>query len=307
MKAISRIGSSRHRFTAMLLALASVGVTVAAETEPPAPSQPIEAAWKQREISFMYRSANNIYSCSALRSRVANLLRAVGVRDDMQIRIDGCDEFAGGPGSRNGGSGGSFDVQGNRGGFGNGNGGGFNNSSRFGSSRFSNDRNNNEQLAQVRIRLTSPVIATPEVLAAIEKGKGRRELLARVSGNAAAAFEDAGTFPARRAQIELSHKTVGLEAEECELLEQISNNVFRQLGVKIVRRSMICNPHENSRIPPSVTVDALVFAPVGAYIESKPAPVPVTTPATVPATAPASEPEAAKAEGESAPPPPHSN
>src|SRR5690606_17612431 len=54
------------------------------------------------------------------------------------------------------------------------------------------------------------------------------------------------------------------DLEECQLLEQMSDSVFRKLDVDIVSRSMSCDPRSPSRIHPKLTVEALVPLAVGA-------------------------------------------
>src|SRR5690606_25754896 len=92
---------------------------------------------------------------------------------------------------------------------------------------FMDRRRDREQTAHVRVRLMTPVEVTPQVLEEIDKDKSRRELVSRVTGNPAAAMNDPVVFPAKRQTITLSRSTMRLEAEDCELLEDMSKAVFR--------------------------------------------------------------------------------
>jgi hypothetical protein len=109
----------------------------------------------------------------------------------------------------------------------------------------------------VRIRAMMPVEATPEVLAEMEKDKSRRELVRRVTGSHDAMSEPI-VFPAERREVDLSRRTLKLEPEECELLEQMSKSIFKELGIRVVRRSTGCSRDQVSNIPPSLTVEALM-------------------------------------------------
>jgi hypothetical protein len=102
------------------------------------------------------------------------------------------------------------------------------------------------------------VEATPAVMAALKKDKPRRELLAKVQGKPEAAVEAETQFQAQRVQITLSRDSIGLEAAECELLDQLVNTVFADLDVRVLSRDYSCSPGHTSRIPPKITVDALM-------------------------------------------------
>jgi hypothetical protein len=215
-----------------------------------AAEEPVAAVFKAREVGFFYRSSNAQQPCYALEGRVAMILRAVGARDDIKVDVNGCDNFAMSeesaferwdrerPGSR-------FDDP---------------------MDRFRNDdrRRQREQSAHIRVSLMTPVIVTPKVLAEIDKDKSRRELVSRVTGNPAAAMNDPIVFAAQRQEVTLSRRTIRLEPEDCELLEQMSSSVFRELDVRVVRRSFNCDPRQPWHIPPQLTVEALL--PTGALM-----------------------------------------
>jgi hypothetical protein len=137
---------------------------------------------------------------------------------------------------------------------------------RFGtSSRFGRTNDRREQYASVRVQLMMPVQVTPQILKEIEKDKSRRELVSRVTGNMATAFNDPVIFEARRQEVTLSQRTIKLRAEDCELLEQMSNTVFRKLNVKVIRRSFGCGPRDSvSRMPPQLVAEALL--PTGSLL-----------------------------------------
>jgi hypothetical protein len=195
------------------------------------------AVWQERNLSFPYRSATAVYSCSALAGRVASVLRELGARDDVKVRVNDCSESITPPpppmiGSRSQVGWGAT-------------------SGRLGDPRVTGQG----QLVQVNVRAMMPVEVTPEVAAELKRDKERRELISRVTANPAARFNDPILFNAQREVVTLSHKTIGLSAEECELIEQMSASVFRRLDMRVVRRAASCSP--DSRLPPEVVVEAL--------------------------------------------------
>src|SRR5688572_2632101 len=223
----------------------------------------VPAVLKAREASFVYRSSTRPLSCDQLRQRIANIMRAVGARSDVDVRANDCASFIDpmsmtdpsrmGRGTQN-----PMDP--------------YDRSSsspldRARSSRSDLSDSNRSQSTSVRIKLMMPVEVTPEIVDEVEKDRARRELISRVQGNRNAAMNDAIFFPAERQQVELSHDTIDLEPLDCELIDQLSMGVFRKLDLKVTNRSLACDPSERSYIPPSVTVEALL--PVGYQLPVK--------------------------------------
>lgn len=202
--------------------------------------EPIAAVWQPRKISFSYDSATTIFTCSALAGRVASILRAVGGRDDLKVKVTGCSESPIAttvPVSDRGSVGVSTSMPDPM------------------SARTSPSR----EFVNVHVQVMWPTAVTPEVLAELEKDKSRRELVSRVTGNPAARFNDPVRFAAQWQPVTLSRKTIGIEPEECELLDQMSRAVFRKVGVRVISGRMACSP--NSRLPPELVVEALMPAP----------------------------------------------
>jgi hypothetical protein len=260
----------------LLAALAMNGAVLSQEQEPapqeqaePDPPQlvpredgglaagQIPAVLKAREASFVYRSSTRLLTCDQLRQRIGNIMRAVGARQDVEVRADDCASFIdptvmSDPGRMGRSSQNPTDP--------------FDRSSsspldRARSPRSDLSDRNRSQSTSVRIRLMMPVEVTPGIVEEVERDKARRELVSRVQGNRNAAMNDAIFFPAERQTVELSHDTIDLEAIDCELLEQLSMAVFRKLDLKVTNRSLACDPRERSYINPSLTVEALL--PVG--------------------------------------------
>jgi hypothetical protein len=217
----------------------------------------IPAVLKARDANFVYRSSTRLLSCDQLRQRIGNIMRAVGARQDVEVRADDCESFIDSrlmsdPGRMGRGSQNPMDP--------------YDRSSsspldRARSSRSDLSDPNRSQSTAVRIRLMMPVEVTSDIVEQVERDKARRELISRVQGNRNAAMNDAIFFPAERREVELSHDTIDLDPVDCELLEQLSMAVFRKLDLKVTNRSLACDPRERSYINPSLTVEALL--PVG--------------------------------------------
>jgi hypothetical protein len=213
--------------------------------------KPIAAVLKLHTFNFTYRSSNAYFSCHDLEHHVSVILRALGARDDVDVNASGCDLIGLGPddpATRWPASSDPRQTASDP----------WRTSSdpwSSSSSRFDRDVTQ-EQSARVRVSAMMPIEVTPEVLAEIDKDKSRRELISRVTGNSAKS-DDPIVFPAQRVPVELSHRTIGLEPRDCELLEEMSRSVFRKLQLRVVRESS-CDRREMSRLPPQLTVEALM-------------------------------------------------
>jgi len=113
----------------------------------------------------------------------------------------------------------------------------------------------------VHIWAMMPVPADSKVMKEMEKDKARRELISKVTGNMNAAMNDPILFAAKRQQVTLSHDTIKLEPEHCQLLDQMITHVFRDFDLKATHKNLSCDPHQKSNFNPSVTVEGLL--PVG--------------------------------------------
>jgi hypothetical protein len=239
--------------------------------EPEQPEQPVAteeptvtAVYKLQELSFHYRPGPRAYTCHELEHRVAVILVGLGARDDINVQARNCDIVMT--------SDGALDVDPT---FGRTDPYGRNDPfgrdptdpwAREGRSRdfARSSYERNRQSITVRVRMMMPVELTPKVQKEIEKDKSRRELVSRVTGNPAAAMNDPIVFAARRQEVTLSQRTIRLRAEDCDLLQQMTQQVIRKLDVRVKRQSFGCGPRTASRIPPQLTVEALV--PTGALL-----------------------------------------
>jgi len=254
--------SSRSALALLASGALAVSSATISQEQPPAPQQErtglppgqIPAVLKARDADFVYRSSSRQFTCEQLRQRVAVILRAVGARQDVSVRANDCEAF--------------IDPT------------HMNDPNRMDRRSTLDPRNqppsvfdrvrpssstltdrNRSQSTPVRIQLMMPVEVTSEVVAEVEQDKARRALISRVTGNPNASMDDAIFFAAERRQVTLSHDTIRLDAIDCELLEQMSMTVFRQLDLKVTGQALSCDPRERSRLLPSLTVEALL--PVG--------------------------------------------
>lgn len=253
-----------------LMLIATASPTFAAEPAPtPVPEgPPITAVYKTQEVTFNYRTSRQYYSCQDLENRVAVILVSMGARDDINVSARNCDGVALS-------TDGSMDIDPT---FGRGSTDplGRDRNDPFGdpSDPFNRDRSggfgsrssdyDRQQTVTVRVRMMMPVELTPQVQKEIEKDKSRRELVSRVTRNPAAAMNDPIVFAARRQEVTLSQHTIKLKAEDCELLQQMTQQLVRRLDVRVKHQSFGCGPRTSSRIPPQLTVEALM--PTGALL-----------------------------------------
>ena len=211
--------------------------------------EPVPAVWQPRKLSFSYSSSTALFSCSALASRVGVILRAVGARDDVRVRANGCtDGLPPTPAHTSDRmTVGAWDPL---------------------SDRAAVRDSGGGQQVSVYVQLMLPTEVTPAVLDELEKDKTRRELVSRVTGNPAARFNDPVKFSAQWQPVTLSSKTIGLTTDECELLEQMSPGVFRKLGIRVVSSGVVCSA--DSHVPPQVVVQALLPTPYPSGATSPP-------------------------------------
>jgi hypothetical protein len=117
------------------------------------------------------------------------------------------------------------------------------------------------RMPYVEITIVSPVEATPETIAELEKTRSTRELAARVRGTSKQAALDAAQFPAQWKRVSLARGKLYLEPGDCELIEQLQERLLPKLAVRIVSDDVRCTPNQLSAKQPRLIVDALVPMP----------------------------------------------
>lgn len=240
-----------------------------------AAEEPVTAVWKARQLHFSYRGYEAVYPCSVLQQRIALVLNAVGARPDLEVIVNDCDgPFASAtvplgdgaywpPGATEPAAGDPLALPAGR---------DLGWTRTAASGRNTYRRSEPRQVANATIRLSVPVETTPEVIAELETDRKRRELITRVTGNPLPLFDDPIPFPATRQVVTLSRETAGVDAADCELLEQMATRLFRELGIRVVRRGYTCDRSYASRVAPTLDVEALV--PVGFEVGGKEEPAP---------------------------------
>ncbi len=269
-----------RRSTLVLLAtgaLAATGTALAQEQDQPAQQQSeqvppaqqgdqlppgqVPAVLKAREANFIYRSSSRLLSCAQLRNHVAVILQAVGARQDVQVRANDCETFidpmdqtANRMENRN-----PLDTSAAR------------SESVLDRVRPSTNTRIRAQSTPVHIQLMMPVVVTADVMAEVDRDKARRELVSRVTGNVGVAMDDPIFFAAERRAVTLSYDTIRIDNIDCELLDQMTQTVFREFDLKVTSQALSCDPSQRSRMRPHLTVEALL--PVGFTMPSEKLPV----------------------------------
>lgn len=126
------------------------------------------------------------------------------------------------------------------------------------------DAGSGSQIARspyVTIRIISPVEATPQALAELEKGRAQRELAAKVRGNRGKLTDAEAQFQGTWKPVSLSRGQLGLEPGDCELIDELRKKVLPKLGVRIVKDGVQCTPNQINRSQPRLEVEALVQPP----------------------------------------------
>jgi len=119
-----------------------------------------------------------------------------------------------------------------------------------------------EAMPGARIVAALPAEATPEVLEQLASDAPRRELIARATGNSAAMQELTAQFPARPREVKFrSSRTGRLQDGDCELIQQLRDDLLVPMGVKIVESDLRCVPRSVSMGSIRMTVETLQKVP----------------------------------------------
>ena len=123
--------------------------------------------------------------------------------------------------------------------------------------------------AFVRITGGFPVPVTSEPPAPAAPGdKSRAELLKRLGVKPGIEPEQ---FPATQKTVDLSRdRAAGLEPGDCELMEQLTREVFPKLGLKVVESDSRCFPNQLPISTPRLKVSALIKAPAADDVSKQP-------------------------------------
>jgi len=120
-----------------------------------------------------------------------------------------------------------------------------------------------EVMPAVRIVAALPVAATPEVLAELASDAAKRELAARATGTALPETGGTDRFRAMPRRVEFTSRPGGpLEDGDCELIEQLRDQVMVPLGAKIIDNGVRCVPRQVRPGAVRLTVEVLQPVPV---------------------------------------------
>ena len=116
-------------------------------------------------------------------------------------------------------------------------------------------------IARFQVLLQSPIIASEENIRAITAHDSQAELIARVNGARLAAPEDVQRFAAVWKTVSFSSdRRMRLERGDCELIQQLRQQILPRLSVQVVKDNVRCSSSLGNVGPPRLTVSALVPA-----------------------------------------------
>jgi hypothetical protein len=125
-----------------------------------------------------------------------------------------------------------------------------------------NPRRGAEWTPMVEIVAAMPRPATPELLAEIAKDASQQELAARAGGKPAPAAEATAEFPARTRRIDFRDSPTGLlQPGDCEMIDQMRDQVFVPLGATVVVNRMGCAHHTLNNGTIVLSIDVLEPVP----------------------------------------------
>jgi hypothetical protein len=187
----------------------------------------VQAIWVEHDIRFTYVGQVTYYSCDGLRTKLIYILGQLNVRPGFKVSVNCVGEI--------------------------------------GSPNLMRSNKGIEYMPHVRIRAATPLEATPEVLAILQKEAPRRELIARVTGTSKDLDTATAQFPAiwHRAVFSGSkghNRRIG--EGDCELFEHLRDRVFPKMGLKLEDDSrLLCDPNNVRVGSVHLTVDMLTPVP----------------------------------------------
>lgn len=102
-------------------------------------------------------------------------------------------------------------------------------------------------LPTARIKVAVPTEVTPELLAQLEAGKSKRELVAKTQGRGSGVDVATAQFPAERRVVEFEGRRLDyINDGDCELLDQLLPQVLEPLGIREAPgSSLTCIPRQS--------------------------------------------------------------
>jgi hypothetical protein len=191
---------------APLVAAAQAATTPIATAVTTADGAPkVMAVWVEQEANFAYMGLTSYYSCDGIGDKVRRILKSIGVRPGFKVSVRSCLDDA--------------VVNGSLGGV--------------------------ARMPRVYITASLPQPATPELLAELSKPDAKQELIARVKGTGDAIMEATAQFPAQWRRVEILANPIGpVQLGDCELVDEMAEEVFAQLGARIIDDQIACVPRQ---------------------------------------------------------------
>ena len=182
----------------------------------------VMAVWVQKEVNFPYAGLTSYYSCDGIRDKVRQILKYIGARPGFKVTVRSCVNDTG--------------VY-----------------RKFGGV---------ERMPLVHITAALPQPVTPELLAELAKPDPKAELIARANGKPATTAEATAQFPARWRRVELVGRPLGpVQWGDCELVDQMAQQAFAQLGARIVMNQTACVPRQVTPGSLNLTLEVLQPTP----------------------------------------------
>ena len=222
MRSVRAVVAVATLFLAPLVAEGQVSAESTAAPAAAVDGATMMAVWVQKEVNFAYVGLTSYYSCDGIRDKVRQILKYIGARPDFKVTVRSCINDTG--------------VRRDFGGV--------------------------ERMPWVYITAALPQPATPELLAELAMPDPKRELIARATGKPSTTAEATAQFPAQWRRVELVGKPIGpVQWGDCELVDQMAQEAFAQLGARIVMNQMACVPHQVTPGGLNLTLEVLQPVP----------------------------------------------
>jgi hypothetical protein len=197
----------------------------------------VRAIWHSQNVPFSYRGDRTSYTCEAFKEKVRAALISVGVHASLIVEL-GCDSLP--VSQQTGRRPPSTVIRGEV------------ESLPVGPTHISGT----SMRITTRIALAAPVVANDENIRAATTFDAQQYLVAKMKNEPLPTPATISVFPAVRTAVHLSGKNnPWLEADDCELLRQLSQQVFPALGVKVTRK-VICSGAKLAK--PTLKAEALM-------------------------------------------------
>jgi hypothetical protein len=198
----------------------------------------VHAIWLAQNVPFTYRGEKTAYTCETFKKKVHAVLVAVGVHASLIVELR-CDAVLPVP-QQTGRRPSPTQIRGEV------------ENVQFGPTHISGT---SSRIA-TRIALAAPAVANERNIREATTFDAQQQLLAKVRNEPLPTPSTIPVFPATWMSIKLhGRNSAWLEAEDCELLRQLSQQVLPPLGIKVTRKP-ICSGAKLAR--PSLDVEALI-------------------------------------------------